>query len=83
MTINYYTERPSNAVANTSAKQPNSSAARWNFELQQQKPQKQLLSQYRQSLVDAGNIDQQDRDSRASSFIISGLPTSLSSRNCV
>jgi len=47
-----------------------------NQNIEQQQPLKQL-SQFRQSMVDAVYFDQRIRDSRASSFIISGnLPTS-------
>jgi len=65
---------PVKAVASTSAKQLYSSVTGQN--IQSQQPLKQL-SQFRQSLVAAVYIDQHDRDSHSSSFIISGLPSSV------
>lgn len=73
MPITNCAEPSSHTVINTSAKQSYSSVTGRN--IQPQQPQKQL-SQFRQSLVAAVYIDQRDRDSRASSFIISGLPAS-------
>lgn len=63
---------PGKVVASTSAKQLYS---RVTGLTQSQQPQKQL-SQFRQSLVAAVYIDQRDKDSRSSSFIVSGLPSS-------
>jgi len=64
----------SQSVASTSAKQLYSSVTGQN--IQSQQPLKQLL-QFRQSLVASVYIDQRDRDSCASSFIIFGLPSSI------
>ena len=66
-------EQSGHAAANNSTKLSYSSVASQKNQTQQ--PLKQL-TQFRQSLVAAVYIDQSVRDSRASSFIISGLPIS-------
>ena len=66
-------EQIGNSAAINSTKLSYSSVAGQKNQTQQ--PLKQL-TQFRQSLVAAVYIDQSVRDSRASSFIISGLPIS-------
>ena len=66
-------ELSSDAVANTTTKQLYSSVAGRSI---QPKQTEQQFTKLRQSLVAAVYIDQRDKDNRASSFIISGLPTS-------
>jgi len=61
------------AVTNTSTKRLYSSVT---SQIAQPKQTEQQFTKLRQSLVAAVYIDQRDRDNRASSFIISGLPTS-------
>jgi len=63
---------PSQAVASTPAKQLYSSVTGQN--IQSQQPLNRL-SQSHQSSVAAVDIEQRDRDSRSSSFIIHGLPS--------
>jgi hypothetical protein len=65
--------QPSPAVTNTSTKQLYSSVT---GHTTQPKQTEQQFTKLRQSLVAAVYIDQRDRDNRASSFIISGLPIS-------
>ena len=71
-----HAEPSSHFVTNkTSKKQSYCNSCVAGRNIQPQQPLKQF-SQFRQSLVAAVYIDQRDRDSHASSFIVSGLPTS-------
>jgi len=68
-----HADRSNQAIINTSVQRSYSTVAGRNI---QPKETHQQFTKLRQSMVAAVYIDQRDRDNRASSFIISGLPTS-------